>query len=155
MIDINVKINNKNYSLKVEPMRRLIDILREDLKITGSKEGCGEGECGACSVIMNNTLTLACLTIASQIDNAEILTVEQIVKEAPYIEKSFIESGAVQCGFCTPGFIVSTYNYIKNGGDKNEENIKHHLSGNFCRCTGYAKIILGVQNAIDYKTGAK
>ena len=155
MIDINVKINGTNYSLKVEPMRRLIDILREDLKITGSKEGCGEGECGACSVIMNNSLTLACLTIASQIDNAEILTVEGVVKEAPYIEKSFIESGAVQCGFCTPGFIVSTYHYITNGGDKNEENIKHRLSGNFCRCTGYAKIITGVQNAIDYKTGAK
>ncbi len=145
-------INGQKYTLNgISEDRRLLDILREDLHLTGTKEGCGEGECGACTIIMNNEIRLACLTTASQADSSEILTVEGLEKEgklAP-IQEIFMKSGAVQCGFCTPGFLISAYHYLKNGGSKDIDSIRHAVSGNFCRCTGYSKIIDGIKEAHD------
>ena len=149
-IKISFKVNNKKYEIETTPLRRLLDTLREDLKLTGTKEGCGEGECGACSVIINGELALACLTTATQIEGSEILTIEGMSKEGElsYIQKAFIDKGAVQCGFCTPGFVMATHKYIESGGKPDDISIKEALSGNFCRCTGYAKIIDGVKEAI-------
>ena len=150
-IKISFKVNNKQYEIETTPLRRLLDILREDLKLTGTKEGCGEGECGACSVLIDGELSLACITPATQLEGKEILTIEGMSKngEPSYIQKAFIDKGAVQCGFCTPGFVLATHKYIEDGGTTDETSIKEALSGNFCRCTGYAKIIDGVKEAVN------
>ena len=149
-IKISFKVNNKEYEIETTPLRRLLDILREDLKLIGTKEGCGEGECGACSVLIDNELSLACITSASQIEGKEIVTIEGMSEndEPSYIQQAFIDKGAVQCGFCTPGFVLATHKYIEDIGEINEIKIKEALSGNFCRCTGYAKIVDGVKEAI-------
>ncbi len=150
-IKVSFKVNNKDYEIETTPLRRLLDILREDLKLMGTKEGCGEGECGACSVLIDGELSLACITPATQLEGKEILTIEGISDkdgEPSYIQKAFIDKGAVQCGFCTPGFVMATHKYIKDGGSNDETKIKEALSGNFCRCTGYAKIVDGVKEAI-------
>ena len=151
-IKVSFKVNNKEYTIETTPLRRLLDILREDLKLMGTKEGCGEGECGACSVLIDGELSLACITPATQLEGKEILTIEGLSKkdgEPSYIQKAFIDKGAVQCGFCTPGFVMATHKYIKDGGTANETQIKEALSGNFCRCTGYTKIIDGVKEAVE------
>ena len=150
-IKISFKVNNKQYVIETTPLRRLLDILREDLKLMGTKEGCGEGECGACSVLIDGELTFACITPATQLEGKEILTIEGVSDkngEPSYIQKAFIDKGAVQCGFCTPGFVMATHKYIQDGGTTDENSIKEALSGNFCRCTGYAKIIDGVKEAV-------
>jgi len=154
MKEIKFTINNKEYKVKVDPLTPLLKVIREDLNLKGTKKGCGEGECGACSIIMNGDLTLACLTPAIKADGATITTIEGLTKEngeVSDIQQSFMDKGAVQCGFCTPGFVVATHHYIENGGLKDKYKIKHALSGNFCRCTGYAKIIDAVEDAIDKK----
>ncbi|MBN2693245.1 FAD binding domain-containing protein [bacterium] len=149
---LELVINGQRYTIDgVLEDRRLLDVLREDLHLTGTKEGCGEGECGACTIIMNNEIRLACLTTAIQANNSEILTIEGLEKDgklAP-IQEIFMRSGAVQCGFCTPGFLISAYHYLKNGGSKDVDSIRHAVSGNFCRCTGYSKIIDGIQESHD------
>lgn len=150
---IDFLLNNKKININVDPSKRLIDILRYDLNLTATKEGCGEGECGACTVIINNKLKLACLIPAIKLQDKRIITLEGLKEKKiyNYIQKAFIEEGAIQCGFCTPGFIMSVYSYIENGGNEDEENIKRALSGNICRCTGYEKIIKAVQKAINFK----
>jgi len=152
-MNISFDINNKKININVDPSKRLIDILRYDLLLTAVKEGCSEGECGACSVIINNKVMLACLIPAVKLQDKHILTLEGIknTKIFNYIQQAFIEKGAVQCGFCIPGFIMSIYVYIVKGGDENEENIKRALSGNICRCTGYEKIITAVKYAVKLK----
>ena len=154
---IKLSINNKKYEVMANPMDSLLDLLREELNLKGTKKGCGEGECGACSIIMNGDLTLACLTPVIKADGANITTIEGLEKdgEPSYIQKSFMNKGAVQCGFCTPGFVMATHHYIENGGVNDKMKIKHALSGNFCRCTGYTKIIDAVEDAIDIKNGKK
>ena len=149
-IKIKFKVNNKEYEIETSPLRRLLDILREDLGLKGTKEGCGEGECGACSVLIDGKLSLACITPATTLEGKDILTIEGMSEkgEPSYIQKAFIDKGAVQCGFCTPGFVMATHKYIIDGGSDDDEKIKEALSGNFCRCTGYAKIIEGVKEAV-------
>jgi carbon-monoxide dehydrogenase small subunit len=150
-IKVSFKLNNKEHTIETTPLRRLLDILREDFKITGTKEGCGEGECGACSVLIDGELALSCITPATQLEGKEIVTIEGIAKEngePSYIQQAFIDKGAVQCGFCTPGFVLATHKYIEEIGEINDIKIKEALSGNFCRCTGYTKIIDGVKEAI-------
>ena len=137
---IACKINNKEYTFDSSPTKRVLDIVREN-GITSIKEGCGEGECGACSIFYNGKLVNSCLLVASQIDGAEILTLEGLLAETKAIRESFVEEGAVQCGFCTGGFVLRAYDYAKSNGVKDEQALKDALDGNLCRCTGYQKIV--------------
>lgn len=144
---IEFTVNGKKRTEKVTPSMRLLDLLRDELGLTGSKEGCGQGECGACSVIMDGKLVASCLILAAQADGSEIITIEGVRKgnDLHQIQKSFIEAGAVQCGFCTPGMIMATKDLLDKNPDPSSEEIKRGLSGNICRCTGYAKIFDAVK----------
>ncbi len=146
-MQIICNINHKEYNLEVEPSDRVIDILRE-LKIRSIKEGCGEGECGACSLFFNGKLVNSCLLLAGQMQSAKILTLEGLYEETKIVRKNFEESGAIQCGFCTSGFILRSYDYIKDNGLEDEKSIKDALDGNLCRCTGYQKIVDAVVKSI-------
>jgi carbon-monoxide dehydrogenase small subunit len=131
-------------------MKRLLDILREDLQLTGTKEGCGEGECGACSVVLNGELVNSCLVPACQLQSAQVLTVEGITSEdgqlAP-VQQCFIECGASQCGICTPGMIIAAHCFLEGEQPATDHAVREALAGNLCRCTGYQKIIDAVQLA--------
>ncbi len=146
---ITLTVNGQKREVDVKPHTRLLDLLREDLGLTGTKEGCGKGECGACTVIMNNKVVASCLVLAPQADGAEIQTVEGLGgKEKLHpIQQSFIETGAVQCGFCIPGMIMSSKKLLDDNINPTKEEIKRGLSGNICRCTGYIKIIDAVEEA--------
>lgn len=139
-MQIDCKINGKNYSFDSSPTKRVLDVVRDE-GITSVKEGCGEGECGACSIFFDGKLVNSCLLIASQIDGSEIFTLDGLLNETKDIRENFVLEGAVQCGFCTGGFVLRAYDYIKNGGQKDEEALKKALDGNLCRCTGYQKIV--------------
>ncbi len=148
-IDIELTINKKNYKLNIPASWRLLDVLREELGLTGSKEGCGKGECGACTVIMDGRAVNSCLILAGQADGSEITTIEGISlngKPDP-VQKKFVEYGAVQCGFCTPGIIMSVHALLRENPDPTEEEIKRAIAGNLCRCTGYVKIIQAIKEA--------
>jgi len=136
-------INGKRRKMETTPSTRLLDLLRDDLHLTGTKEGCGKGECGACTVIMNGELIASCLVLAPQADGAVITTIEGIGngENLDPIQEAFIETGAVQCGFCTPGMILATKKLLEENTHPREEEIKRGISGNLCRCTGYQKII--------------
>lgn len=146
---IEFTLNKKKVSIKVDPVRRLLDVLREDFKLTGVKEGCSEGECGACVVFINNQLVNSCMVPMGNVINKEIITIEGFKKTKQFeiIEKSFLEAGAVQCGFCTPGMILATENLLRTYQNPSLEEIKEGLSGNICRCTGYQSIFEAVMLA--------
>ena len=146
-MQINCKINAKEYSFKSEATQRALDIIR-GFGITSIKEGCGEGECGACSIYFNGKLVNSCLLLASQMDGAEILTLDGLLNETKAIRESFVNEGAVQCGFCTGGFVLRAYDYAKHGGASNEDAIKDALDGNLCRCTGYQKIVDAIKKSM-------
>jgi carbon-monoxide dehydrogenase small subunit len=154
-VNINFKLNGKDYNLTVPSSLTLLQIIREKLGITGTKRGCGKGECGACTVIFNGRTVNSCLVLAPKVDGAEVITVEGIgTYENPHpIQKAFVEEGAVQCGFCTPGFVVSTYYLLSKNPHPTEEDIRDGLSGNLCRCTGYIKIINAVKKASEELNG--
>jgi len=154
-VNINFKLNGKDYNLTVPSNLTLLQIIRERLGITGTKRGCGKGECGACTVIFNGRTVNSCLVLAPKVDGAEVITVEGIgTYENPHpIQKAFVEEGAVQCGFCTPGFVVSTYYLLSKNPHPTEEDIRDGLSGNLCRCTGYIKIINAVKKASEELNG--
>ena len=149
-IELNIKVNNKDYKLFIASNKSLLDVLRDDLGLTGVKEGCAIGECGACTIIMNGKNVCSCMILAGQAEGSEITTIEGL--EGPEgelhpLQEAFIETGAVQCGFCTPGIILSSLVLLKNNQNPTEEEIKEGISGNFCRCTGYKQIIEAVQLA--------
>ncbi len=139
-------INGDKVKVMCHPNKRLIDFLREDMRIVSVKEGCGEGECGACTVLIDGKAVTSCTVLTGQIDGCEILTVEGLDKigELEPLIESFVRNGAVQCGYCTPGMIMSTKALLDENPSPNEEEIKIALEGNLCRCTGYNKI----ENAI-------
>ncbi len=146
------KINGESRSVEFPPARRLLDVLREDLDLKGTKEGCGEGECGACTVMINGEIAVSCLLAAGQVlDGSEILTVEGLEKTegGRLVQRSYLEKGAAQCGFCIPGMLVSTYAFLRRHPEINEASIKDAHAGNICRCTGYVKIIEAVQAAAE------
>lgn len=149
--DINLKVNNKTYNLSISPNRKLVDVLREDLGLMGTKYGCGEGECGVCTVLIDSKSVNSCLLLAVEADGAHITTIEGLVEEGEMhpIQKAFVDAGAVQCGFCTPGAVMSAKALLDENPRPNEEEIKVALSGNFCRCTGYAGIIKAVRLAAE------
>ncbi|HDK27788.1 MAG TPA: (2Fe-2S)-binding protein [Candidatus Atribacteria bacterium] len=151
-MELNIKVNNKDYKLFIASNKRLLDVLRDDLGLTGVKEGCAIGECGACTVIMNGKNVCSCMILAGQAEGSEIITIEGL--EGPKgelhpLQEAFMETGAVQCGFCTPGMILSSLVLLKNNPSPTEEEIKEAISGNFCRCTGYKQIIEAVQLAAE------
>ncbi len=153
---INTLINGKNIEAVVDEKLRLIDFLRDELNLTGTKEGCSEGECGACTVLLNNKPVPSCLILAGQIDDCEITTIEGLAQngELDILQKKFIEYGAVQCGFCSPGFLMSAKALMLNNENPTLEDIKRAIEGNLCRCTGYVKIIEAIEAAIkENKTG--
>jgi carbon-monoxide dehydrogenase small subunit len=140
---IQITVNQDEYELLVDPNQTLLDLLRDDLDLTGTKKGCDEGDCGACSVILNGKVVNSCLVLAVEANGATIITIEGLHSEGDLhpIQQAFVDSGAVQCGFCTPGMIMTTKAMLDEITDPTEENIKHYLSGNLCRCTGYTKIM--------------
>ncbi len=157
MFKLEINVNETDYELEVDEGKRLIDILRDELRLTGVKEGCSEGECGACSVIMDGRLVNSCLVMAFQASRSKILTVEGLSKDGDinYIQKAFIEAGAVQCGYCTPGMILAAKAILDNNPNPTLEEIRENISGNLCRCTGYEKIVKAVEIAGGYLNGTK
>lgn len=149
MKTINFFINGKPLTVEIEPTMRLIDILREVLGLTGTKEGCGEGECGACTVLMDGKPVNSCLVLAGQLNGHSITTIEGVSdgQELSKLQRAFVDAGAIQCGYCTPGMILSAKAVLDVNPQPTEEEIKRGLSGNICRCTGYQKIVKAVQIA--------
>jgi aerobic carbon-monoxide dehydrogenase small subunit len=146
---IRFTINGIYRETEVEPDRRLLDVIREDLGLTGTKEGCGEGECGACTVLMNGKIVASCLVLAYSADGAEIYTIEgkDSLKDLEIIQDSFVDAGAVQCGYCIPGMVMATKALLTKNPSPTRDEIRDGLEGNFCRCTGYVKIIDAVELA--------
>lgn len=145
MIEVTMKVNGVEYKKYINPMMRLIDFLRDELKLKGTKEGCGEGECGACTVIIDGKTNNSCLLLAATLEGCEITTIEGIGKDGIHpIQEAFMEVGAVQCGYCTPGMILSAKAILDSNIDATEEEIRESISGNLCRCTGYEKIVKGI-----------
>ncbi|MBB6215138.1 carbon-monoxide dehydrogenase small subunit [Anaerosolibacter carboniphilus] len=158
MISIHLMVNNQEYHVEVEEDLRLIDLLREKLMLTGTKEGCGEGECGACTIIMDGKTVNSCLVMAFQADGSRITTIEGISKDGELhpIQQAFLDVGAVQCGFCTPGMVLSAKALLDESQDPDRQQIREGISGNLCRCTGYNKIIDAIVLASSYiKEGQK
>jgi len=150
------RLNGQQVSVSAPPAHTLLEVLREKLHVTGPKEDCGKGECGACTVLMNGKPVLSCLVLISQADEAEIVTSEGFMRDSlpDRVQKAFVENGAVQCGHCTPGLIVSTEALLSRNPNPSVEEIKTALAGNLCRCTGYASIIRAVQQAARKDLGA-
>ena len=136
-------VNGDDVALDVPGMRRLLDALREDLGLTGTKEGCGEGECGACSVLVDGQVVDSCLVPVCQVDGTSVLTVEGLSPDGVLdpLQAAFLETGGAQCGICTPGMLIAGRAYIDAGGGPSDEEIRQAIAGNLCRCTGYTKII--------------
>ncbi len=146
---INFILNGSKVSFNIPPDLRVVDLLREHLNLTGTKEACGSGECGACTILVNNESKLSCLMLSAQLQNKNITTIEGISdgKDLHPIQKKFIEKGAIQCGFCTPGMIIATINLLNNNPSPSREEIREGISGNLCRCTGYHKIVDAIESA--------
>lgn len=139
---ITFEVNGKHYELDAPPMKRLLDVLREDLHLTGTKEGCGEGECGSCSILLNGEVVNSCLVPACQTTNTSIITVEGLAHDGRLsaVQQTFIEHGGAQCGICTPGMLVAATALLNENPRPSREAIKTAIAGNLCRCTGYMKI---------------
>jgi carbon-monoxide dehydrogenase small subunit len=146
---IELKVNGESHKLDVFPMSRLLDVLREDLRLTGTKEGCGEGECGACTVILSGQIINSCLVPVAQVDGAEITTIEGVADgdQLHAVQQAFIEHGGAQCGICTPGMILAAVDLLERNPQPTEADIRNGLAGNLCRCTGYMKIFESVVRA--------
>lgn len=148
---MKLKINNEEKEILVRPAMRLIDLLREELRLTGTKEGCGEGECGACSIILNGKAVNSCIILVGQLcDGDHIETVEGLAKDGKLnaLQDSFIRNGAVHCGACIPGMLMSATALLRETPKPTDEDIKSALAGNLCRCTGYEKILRAVKDVI-------
>ena len=148
-IEINCTVNGAARTLHAYPMARLLDALREELRLTGTKEGCGEGECGACSVLVDGQLVNSCLVPVLQIEGTEIKTIEGIAsgEQLHAVQQAFISCGGAQCGICTPGMVIAAVNLLERTPQPNEAEIRTGLAGNLCRCTGYMKIFEAVVRA--------
>jgi carbon-monoxide dehydrogenase small subunit len=146
---VEFKVNDETRRLEVFPMARLLDVLREQLQLTGVKEGCGEGECGACTVIVDGQIVNSCLVPVAQVDGCEITTIEGVARadELHAVQQAFIDHGGAQCGICTPGMVLAAVDLLKRNPEPSEDDIRNGLAGNLCRCTGYMKIFESVVRA--------
>ncbi len=147
---LRMKVNKRQVEVLVDPTWTLLRVLREELRLTGTKKGCGQGDCGVCTVVMDGKAVNACLVLALQAEGKEIETIEGLGTEDNLhpLQASFVKHGAVQCGFCTPGMLMSAVALLRKTPRPDEEEIKRGISGNLCRCTGYVKIIRAIQNAV-------
>lgn len=147
-VDINFTVNGKPTSLSVDPNARLIDVIRDELHLTGTKEGCSVGECGACTVIVDGNAVASCLVLAGTMDGKDLITVEGIgVNGLDPIQEAILENHALQCGFCTPGFIMSAKALLNKNPDATKEEIRRAIAGNLCRCTGYEQLTEAIWQA--------
>ncbi len=146
---IKLKVNGVEYEVWIKPHWTLLDVLREEIGLVGTKKGCDKGECGACTVLMDGEAILSCLVLAIQCQRKEISTIEGLAEDGNLdpLQEAFVRQGAIQCGFCTPGMIMASRALLNRSPHPSEEEIKRGLSGNLCRCTGYTKIIAAVQKA--------
>ena len=145
---LELKVNEEMWDIEVDPHRTLLEVLREDLGLIGAKEGCGLGACGACTVLIDGAPVLSCLTLAVEVENKAIRTIEGLMKDnqPDPLQVAFVDHGAIQCGFCTPGSIMTATALLERNPRPSREEIKEALSGNLCRCTGYKKIIEAVES---------
>ena len=152
---IKLRVNGEAYELEVEPRRLLVDVLRDNLGLTGTKKACDFGNCGSCTVLMDSKPILSCLILAIEAQDKDILTVEGLAKDGQLhpLQQAFIDHGAIQCGFCTPGMLLSAKALLDENPQPTEAEVKEALSGNLCRCTGYAKIIEAVEAAAQKMEG--
>ena len=147
---VKFQVNGEQTAINVEPTKTLLDVLREVLFLTGTKRGCDSGECGACTVLLNGQAVHSCLILAAELEGQDVLTIEGLSKnpkELHPLQKAFIEKGAVQCGFCTPGLMMSAKALLDRNPNPTEEEVRHSISGNLCRCTGYSKIVDAILTA--------
>ena len=146
---IETTINGRQYSLLVEPRKTLLATLRDQLQLTGTKEGCSTGDCGACTVLLDGKPVTSCLMLAVEVDGREVTTIEGIARDGKLhpVQQALVDKGGMQCGFCTPGFVLSVVALLEENLHPSEEEIRCALAGNLCRCTGYTKIVEAVQEA--------
>ena len=139
---VTLTVNGRPYEVAVEPRWTLLETVREELRLTGSKEGCGTGDCGACSMIVDGRLVTSCLMLAAQADGRDVVTIEGLATNGKLhpVQQAFIDTGGVQCGFCTPGMIMAAKSLLDSNSSPTLEQVREGLAGNLCRCTGYAKI---------------
>jgi len=149
-------VNGEPVEVEATGSRRLLDVLRDDLGLTGTKEGCGEGECGACSVLIDGAVVDACLVPVSQVRDTTVRTVEGLATDGALdlLQQAFLETGGAQCGICTPGMLMAAQAYLDEGGGSDEEDIREAIAGNLCRCTGYTKIIDAIALAAQRSTNS-
>ena len=146
---VNFTVNGESRAVEVFPMARLLDVLREQLHLTGTKEGCGEGECGACTVMLDGQIVNSCLVPVAQVNGAEIITIEGVAQhdQLHAVQQAFIDHGGAQCGICTPGMVLAAVDLLNRNPQPSETEIRNGLAGNLCRCTGYMKIFESVVRA--------
>jgi carbon-monoxide dehydrogenase small subunit len=148
-MDVTLRVNGKNCSVRVRPDATLVELLRENLRLTGTKVGCGRGECGACTVLLDGRPVNSCIVFAAQCEGRDVTTIEALsaTGELDRIQKAFVEAGAVQCGYCTPGVVMSAYALLAANPHPSREEVAEAVAGNLCRCTGYVKIVDAVLRA--------
>jgi len=154
---ISLTINGDVCEVLVAPQRTLLEVLRDDLGLTGTKHACGTGECGACTVLIDSKPMLSCMTLAADLNGRDIVTIEGLsgAEKLHPIQESFVEYGAIQCGFCTPGFVMTVKALLDENPNPSEEEVRWYLRGNLCRCTGYAKIVEATLKAAERMRGGK
>ena len=152
--EISFTVNREQKTVRAYPMERLLDVLRQELGLTGAKEGCGEGECGSCSVLMDGTLVNSCLVPVLQAEGSSVVTIEGLAagETLHVVQEAFLECGGAQCGICTPGMILAALHLLNGKSDPTMEEIGEGLSGNLCRCTGYSQILEAVAQAARHRT---
>lgn len=156
MVEVAFTVNGRRYQVRVPENKTLLDTLREDLGLTGTKKGCDQGECGACTVLLNGLPVSSCLVLAAACEGMEITTVEGLAQDGTLdvLQQAFIQYGAIQCGFCTPGMLLAAKFLLEEIRDPTEEEIRTYLAGNICRCTGYVKIIEAIKAVAAGRLGA-
>jgi aerobic-type carbon monoxide dehydrogenase small subunit (CoxS/CutS family) len=151
-VDVTLEVNGEHHELTVEPRRLLLDLLRDDLGLTGAKRGCEEGVCGCCTVLLDGRSVKPCLLLAAQASGKSITTVESLADadgKLHAVQEAFVRHGALQCGYCTPGFLMTTMTLVAAGGPMNEQQVREALVGNICRCTGYVHIVEAVLELVN------
>ena len=150
MIEIAFKVNGRDRTIQVEPKNTLLDVIREDLRLTGAKEGCGKGECGACTVILDGDAVPSCLVPAASMDGKTVVTIEGLEENGKLhpLQQAFVSCHASQCGFCTPGMILTAKAYLDKNPNPTEKQVRDVMMSNLCRCTGYAKIIEAIMSVV-------